>query len=173
MEFGVQKTVLDVEGRELTGCYGCDHCQDTGYSWVCSRTGEKLEGFDTMKDKVINNRDAFYSRNILVGVGHKCPLCVVCNAKTPVKFDVDLEAIAKFVKDETCDVWVYEDDIDEGELAIGVSWFEGGYPDDEAHKRWVLDELSEIRDKIEKKFNCKMVEGDCDIDREEILITLE
>lgn len=172
MEFGVRKTVLGREGRYLTGCYGCDHCEDTGYSWVCCKTGEKLEGFDTAEDKRENNLETFLKRNIMVGVGHKCPLCVVTDAKTKIRFDVPLTHIRDFVERKTSYVYIDDDDMDENKLIIGVQWIEGGYPDDDAHRDWVQDELSRIVDKIEDKYNVKIAEGNCEFEREEVIISL-
>lgn len=169
---GIKKTVMTKDGRTRTGCFGCRNCIDTGYSWVCEATDEKLEGFDSMEDKINKNKETFLSKNILIGVGCKCPLTVVTDKKTPIKYTVPLTKIAEFVDDETLYVYSNDDDIDEGKLIIGVQWIEGGYPDDDAHRDWVQDELSEVVRKIEKKFNVKVEDGDCDLEYEEVIISL-
>ena len=166
-----EKTVLDGEHKR-TGCFGCRNCIDTGYSWVCERTGEKLEGFDTATDKKENNKENFLDVNIMITIGKKCTLCEIKENKTPIRYDVPLERIAEFVDDETLYVFTNDDDIDEGKLIIGVQWIEGGYPDDDAHRDWVQRELSDITRKIERKFNVKIEDGDCDFEREEVIITL-
>lgn len=165
-----EKVVLDGE-KLRDGCFGCRFCQDTGFSWICEKTQEKLEGYDSMTDKISRNNENFLNRNIMVTIGDKCPFCVVTKLRTPIKFNVSLETIAEFVDNETCDVYIDTDDIEDGKLRIGVCWFEGGYPDDDIHRDYVLDELYEVERKIARKFNCKMEEID-DYEREEIIITL-
>lgn len=169
-----KELVYDVKNeRTRYGCFGCEYCNDTGYSWVCTKTDEKLEGFDTMEDKRNKNKETFLDVNIMVTLGKRCPFPVVKKeSMTKIRYDVDLTYIAKFVEDETCYVIVNDDDIDENELRISVQWIEGGYADDDAHRDWVLKELSEITNEIENKFNVKTKDGDCEYEREEIIISL-
>lgn len=171
METGVQKTVMDMDGRMIDGCYSCDCCENTGYSWICCKTGEKLEGFDSQEDKRNDNKERFLRRNIMIGVGHKCPLCTVTDKRTEIKFDADLRTIAEFVRDETSDVYINEDGIDQGKLVIGVTWIEGGWEDDDVHRDWVQEELSEVVEAIEEKFICKMTTEE-EMEEERVIITL-
>ena len=169
---GIKKTVMTKDGRTLTGCFGCENCFDTGYSWVCEATNEKLEGFDTMEDKNNNNKETFLSKNIIIGVGCKCPLTTVSDKKTEIKYTVPLSEIAEFVDNETLYVYINDDNIDEEKLVIGVQWVEGGYSDDDCHRDFVQDELSEVTEMIEDKFNVKVEDGDCGLEYEEVIISL-
>lgn len=166
-----KEKVYDVENQRVRdGCYGCDHCKDTGYSWVCTLTDEKLEGFDSEEDKRNNNKSNFLDVNVMVTLGKKCPFPVIKKDITKVRYDVDIETIKKFVDDET--LYVYCKEINEHQLIVGVRWIEGGYHDDDCHRDWVQNELSEVTEMIENKFNVKIEDGDCELEREEYIITL-
>lgn len=85
-------------------------------------------------------------------------------------YDVNIETIKKFVDDET--LYVYCKEINEKQLIVGVEWIDGGYSYDDCHRKWVQNELSEVTEMIENKFNVKIEDGDCELEREEYIITL-
>lgn len=170
MCFGVEKTVMK-NGRKITGCYSCSHCKNTGYSYICEKTGEKLEGFDTAEDKENKNLETLLYRNILVGVGNKCPLTTINEkAMTKIKYDVSLEHIAEFVEEKTYDgVRADIDDEDENKLVLTVFIYDDGY---ETNRDYKLDELSAIVRKVEDKFNVVVEDGEDDDDSASVIISL-
>lgn len=167
---GVIKTVIQNDCK-IKGCYHCDHCKNTGFSWVCGLTGEKLEGFDTKEDKINNNKENFLCRNILVGVGHKCPLTIITEERTNIKFIPTIDELVDFIDElDVCGNIIIDDDEDD-ELRVSVQWINSGWEDDNYHREFVLDELNRIITKVEKKFTIKTEEGRCDDECEEIIIT--
>lgn len=169
LAFGVEKVVMDKDGRTHKGCFGCPHCNDTGFSYICGLTGEKLEGFDSMEDKRNKNLETLFRRNILVGVGNSCPLATINkDAMTKIKFTVSLEEIAEFVEAESCFVRA-EVDEDEDQLELVVSIYDDGY---ENNRDFMFDELSDMVDTIEDKFNVVVEDGDDEDSYLTMIITL-
>ena len=170
LAFGVEKVVMDKDGRTHKGCFGCPHCNDTGFSYICGLTGEKLEGFDSMEDKRNKNLETLFRRNILVGVGNSCPLATINkDAMTKIKFTVSLEEIAEFVEDETYNGVKANIDEDENKLILSVFIYDDGYENDRDYK---LDELSDIVSEVEDKFNVVVDEGEDDDDYSSVIVSL-
>ena len=170
MILGVEKTVMNKEGTEITGCHFCAFCKDTGYSYICTKTGEKLEGFDSQEDKDNNNLTTLLYRNILVGVGHNCPLTTIHKDRmTKIKHTVSLEYIAEFVEDETYNGVKANIDEDENKLILSVFIYDDGYENDRDYK---LDELSDIVSKVEDKFNVVVEDGEDDDDYSSVIVSL-
>ena len=55
-------------------CLCCPHLKNTGFSFICKKTNEKLEGFDTKEDQKNKNMATFLPKHMGIGVGFKCPL---------------------------------------------------------------------------------------------------
>ncbi len=170
MVFGIEKTVMDKNGRTHTGCFGCPHCNDTGFSYICELTGEKLEGFDSLDDKINKNFDTLFRRNILVGVGNNCPLTTINKkALTEIKLKVSLEEIAQFIEDNSFDVKAEIDDEDENKLDVRVFFFDDGY---ESNEDFMVEELFAIVRKVERKFDVVVEDGDGADNMENVIISL-
>ena len=67
-------TILTKHGYSDTNCIGCEYKHDTGYSYICKKTNEKLEGYNSMEEKLNNDNTNFLPKHMGRGVGFKCPL---------------------------------------------------------------------------------------------------
>lgn len=85
----VEGNKIEVLRDELIcrNCLGCSALKDTGFSYLCDRTGEKLEGFNTMEEKVNKDLTNFLPKHMGIGVGFECPLPRVVGKFT----EIDLE----------------------------------------------------------------------------------
>ena len=71
---GLEIEVLMNQAYTSTDCLGCEHLHNTGYSYICTETGEKLEGYDSMKDMKTKNHETYLPKHMGIGVGFQCPL---------------------------------------------------------------------------------------------------
>ena len=90
-------TIFREEGYSDNNCIGCNHKHDTGYSYICQKTGEKLEGYDSMEEKLNNDNINFLPKHMGIGVGFKCPLPRVMGKYT----HIDLSEKEMCAEDET------------------------------------------------------------------------
>lgn len=82
---GLEIIVFKPEGFKDNNCLGCKHLEDTGFSWICTKTGEKLEGFNSKEDMKKKNFDSFLPKHMGIGVGFNCPLPRVVGKYTNIE----------------------------------------------------------------------------------------
>lgn len=163
---GVQKNVLN-NSTILSGCFHCTHCIDTGHSFICNLTNEKLEGFTTEKDKKENNVNELLQRNILIGVGNNCPLPVIHEKKlSKIKHNVSLEEIEKFINSNESEMIT---SIEDKGLIVTAHFFNDGF---ESNEEFMSELLSDVIDKVEDRFNCNIEFGESGDDFDSVIITL-
>lgn len=82
---GLEVEVFCNNSFRNSNCLGCNNLTDTGFSYICDLTGEKLEGFDSMKDKLNDNMESFLPKHMGIGVGFQCPLPRVVGKMTHIE----------------------------------------------------------------------------------------
>ena len=136
-------------------CFGCDCCTNTGYSYICNRTGEKLEGYDSLEDKRRNIN--FLPKNILDGVGEKCPLIqVIPSRMTKIRLNVTLKYLESFIERKIFHGWV---EIDDNHLILTMGWYDDGY---ESNRDYVSEDFNDVIDDVQRRFNVVVEEIDED-----------
>lgn len=160
-DFPGKKITVIHPGDKFTSsnCLGCEHLKDTGYSWICTATNEKLEGYNSMEEKMNNINTHFLHKHMGIGVGFKCPCTQVIKSKmTKIKLLVSLEYLKDFIDNRTFDLWT-EIDEEKNRLIVTANWYDDGY---ESNKDYVLDRLFSIQQDIENRFLVKTEEIDDD-----------
>lgn len=86
-----------------------------------------------------------------------------------------LKQIEEFVNENSFDIMTDLEE-EEQQLTLCVAWCDSGYRDDEIHRDNLLDELFDIQEEINEKFNVNIEDDErtiWDDEKESIIITLK